>query len=438
MSLSGPDPIAVTSDSHLQIAGAVLFLLAVLHTFTVKRFEHLAERYPKGSIGENFFHFMGEVEAVMGMWAGILIAYLILQIGLDPTIVYLESLNFTEPAFVFVIMCIAGTRPMIKFAELIIRAVSKVLPLPPRVSFYLSCLVMGPLMGSFITEPAAMTVTALILLETIFRPGMSTRFKYATLGLLFVNVSIGGTLTHFAAPPVLMVAAKWGWDVPYMMTHFGYKAVIAVILSSVAVTFLFAKELKGPFRLKEDGRTEMKVPWWMILAHATLLFLVVRTAHHTVFFGGVFLLFLGFAKVTQEFQEPLKLRESLMVAFFLAGLVVLGSLQNWWLEPLLSKLNEGVLFLGAASLTAITDNAALTYLGAQVSNLPETSQYYLVAGAVAGGGLTVIANAPNPAGFGILKDSFGKEGISPLGLLLGALAPTIIALLCLGLLPHLS
>jgi hypothetical protein len=57
-------------------------------------------------------------------------------------------------------------------------------------------------------------------------------------------------------------------------------------------------------------------------------------------------------------------------------------------------------------------------------------KYARVAGAVSGGGLTVIANAPNPAGIGILQTSkaFGADGISTFGLFLGALIPTLIAI----------
>ena len=51
-----------------------------------------------------------------------------------------------------------------------------------------------------------MTLLAIVLKRRYFDQGVSPRLAYATLGLLFVNVSIGGTLTHFAAPPVLMVA----------------------------------------------------------------------------------------------------------------------------------------------------------------------------------------------------------------------------------------
>jgi Na+/H+ antiporter NhaD/arsenite permease-like protein len=119
----------------------------------------------------------------------------------------------------------------------------------------------------------------------------------------------------------------------------------------------------------------------------------------------------------------------MLVAFFLAGLVVLGSQQKWWLQPLLTNLDSTSVYYGATVLTAITDNAALTYLGSLVEGLSDEFKYSLVAGALTGGGLTVIANAPNPAGYSILKSSFNDGVISPLYLFLYAVPPTIIAII---------
>jgi Na+/H+ antiporter NhaD/arsenite permease-like protein len=78
-------------------------------------------------------------------------------------------------------------------------------------------------------------------------------------------------------------------------------------------------------------------------------------------------------------------------------------------------------------LTAITDNAALTYLGSLVPGLSDEFKVALVAGAVTGGGLTVIANAPNPAGVAILRNRFTDDTVHPLGLLAGAALPTLVA-----------
>jgi Na+/H+ antiporter NhaD/arsenite permease-like protein len=426
------------NPSTIELAATIIFALAVIHTFVVSKFAHMAHHYPKGSIGENFFHFMAEVEAVFGIWSVIFIGVVIGVQGLHAPIEYLESLNFTEPGFVFVIMAMAGTRPVIKLAEKIIITISRMIPLPRKMAFYFTTLVMGPLLGSFITEPAAMTVTAIILLKNFYSIGnMSTKFKYATIGALFVNVSIGGTLSHFAAPPVLMVAGKWGWGLSHMFSNFGYKAAIACVITSFVISMLFKKELEGDFELRQERTDKMHPPMWITFIHVVFLALVVLTAHHMVVFFGLFLLFLGFTKVTEEFQDEVQVKSSLMVGFFLAGLIVLGTPQKWWLQPLISSLSNQVLYFGATALTGITDNAALTYLGSLVE-LSDEAKYFLVAGSVTGGGLTVIANAPNPAGFGILKESFGADGITPLGLLKGALFPTAVAILCFELLPSLG
>ncbi len=424
--------------TSIELIATIIFALAILHTFLVSKFAKIAHHYPEGSMGENFWHFMAEVEAVFGMWAAIfMMAYVAIE-GSGSALKYIETeVAFIEPAFVFVIMAMAGTRPIIKLAEKIIVILSRLIPMNRKMAFYLTTLVIGPLLGSFITEPAAMTVTALILLKNFYSKDMSPKFKYATLGLLFVNVSIGGTLSHFAAPPVLMVATKWNWGFSHMLLNFGYKAAISCVISALTVSLFFKKELAGDFQLRPDNNEKMPPPMWVTIIHLLFLAGVVLTVHHMVVFMGLFLFFLGFTVVTKEFQDDVQVKSSLMVGFFLAGLVVLGGKQAWWLQGVIASLGDQPLYFGATALTGVTDNAALTYLGTLV-DLSDSKKYFLVAGAVTGGGLTVIANAPNPAGYGILKDSFGADGISPLGLLKGALYPTFIAILCFELLPHLG
>jgi len=415
------------NPSPNEILASVFFGIAVLHTFCVKRFAHWAHRAPHDSVQSHLLHFLAETEVVFGLWA----AALFLAIGavkqsLNDPVAYIDSLNYTEAKFVFVIMVVAATRPVVKLAESLITLAARALPLKEGLSFYLAALVLGPLLGSFITEPAAMTLLALVLKRRYFDHGISRKLAYATLGLLFVNISIGGVLTHFAAPPVLMVATKWNWDMQFMFTHFGWRAATSCAVSTVLVAFFFRKELSQlePVRDQSAG-----APMWLTVTHLGALAMVVNFAHHPDVFFGVFVLFLGVVTATQKHQEALKLREGLLVGFFLAGLVTLGSLQAYWLKPLIQSLNGSALFYGATGLTAITDNAALTYLGSLVEGISDELKYALVAGAVTGGGLTVIANAPNPAGVGILHSAkvFGGEGISPLGLFLGALFPTAVA-----------
>lgn len=418
----------------VELLATVLFGLAVFHTFCVKRFAHWAHQFPPGSVRENLLHFLSETEVVFGLWAATLfLGIATLKGSFHDAVMYIESLNFNEPKFVFVIMVVAATRPTVKLAETLISLAARLIPARESVAFYVAALFLGPLLGSFITEPAAMTLLALLLKRRHFDQGISPRLAYATLGLLFVNVSIGGTLTHFAAPPVLMVAAKWNWDTAFMFEHFGWRAAAASGVSTAIVTAMFWKELNA---LEVDRDKSNRVPLWLTTTHLIFLALVVAFAHHPDVFFGVFVLFLGLVVATREYQDALKLREGLLVGFFLAGLVTLGTLQAYWLKPLIQSLGGNALFFGATGLTAITDNAALTYLGSLVEGISDELKYALVAGAVAGGGLTVIANAPNPAGVGILQDAkaFGNEGISPLGLFVGAMLPTIVAIIFFWLL----
>jgi hypothetical protein len=424
--------------------GTILFAIAVLHTFSVGRFRALSHRFRHGSVGENVCHLLGEVEVVFLLWAGILFVALIAMTGWHGAIHYIEDRNYTEPKFVLAIMATAATLPIIHLVDRLIRWMSYCLPLPRTQAFFVSAMAFGPLMGSFVTEPAAMTVLAFVLKRQFFDREISRPFKYAILGTLFVNVSIGGVLTNFAAPPVLMVAHTWEWSSGYMATHFGWKAAIACAINAALLLIMFWKELAGMPLLSDSdkhgkGAARMSPPWWVTIVHVVTLGLIVATAHHPEVFFGIFVFFIGFCFATREYQEPLKLRDALLVGGFLAGLVTLGGLQNWWLQPLIASLGELPLFLGCTALTAVTDNAALTYLGSQVEGLSESMKYALVAGAVTGGGLTVIANAPNPAGYSILNPSFTnggkKDGISPLGLLAGAALPTLVAGLCLWFLP---
>lgn len=413
----------------VEMIAAVIFAIALIHTFSTKFFEHLAHTRPRHA---GIWHLLGEVEVVFGFWAMVLMVLMFAISGNQASITYLESRNFTEPMFVFAIMVIAGTRPILELADASVRFIARYMPLPSGLAMYFLVLAFVPLLGSFITEPAAMTLAALMLRDTLFSQQVSSKFKYATLGVLFVNISIGGTLTPFAAPPVLMVAAKWNWDVWFMVANFGWKAAIAVFVNAGSAMLLFRRELTSMEAASKALRPS--VPVSVMLVHIVFLTMVVLFAHHPVVFMGIFLFFLGFANAYARHQNQLILREALLVAFFLAGLVVLGGMQQWWLQPMLMGMDANAIFFGATALTAITDNAALTYLGSLVQGLSPEFKIALVAGAVTGGGLTVIANAPNPAGAAILKDKFPDNAIHPLGLLISALPPTVVAVLAFRIL----
>ena len=422
---------SVMNSLLVQQVGAALFALALLHTFCTRQFEALAHRHPRHA---GLLHLLGEVEVVFGLWAFVLISSMALLQGGGAAIAYAESLHYTEPLFVFVVMVVAASKPVLFTVQRVLDAIGTGVPLPRSLVQVWLGLAVVPLLGSLVTEPAAMTLAALMLKDRVFTAGISQRLKYGALGVLFVNISIGGTLTSYAAPPVLMVAGTWNWDTAFMLGTFGWKAALAVLLNASIMVYLLRQALVQADRASAAAATRAAaqpdpVPLTVCLIHLAVLAGVVVLAHHPVLFMGLFLFFLGYAQAYERHQNPLILKEGLLVGFFLAGLVVLGGMQRWWLQPLVADMPSTALFFAAVGLTAVTDNAALTYLGSLIEGISPQSQYMLVAGAVVGGGLTVIANAPNPAGVALLKTGFADESISATGLLLGALAPTVVAAL---------
>jgi Putative Na+/H+ antiporter len=452
------------------LAATVIFLLAILHTFAASSFTKLSHRlearhqehlknhhvrdslHPDGVAPVSFtataLHYLGEVEAVFGLWVIALAGAAVYFHSWQDFILYLaKDREFTEPLFVFVVMAIAASRPVLRFAEILISKFA-VLGKSTPAAWWLSILLVAPVIGSFITEPAAMTIGALLLAKRFYPFQPRTHLAYGTLGLLFVNISVGGTLTHFAAPPVLMVAAKWGWGTPYLFEHFGWKALVGILLSCGLYWLWFRKELTqisdradgcedGVVRETVWNERETRIPRWVTLVHLAFLGWTVYSAHYPVLFLGGFLFFMAFTTATRHHQNRISLKSPLLVGFFLAGLVIHGGCQAWWLAPAITALPNHALMLGATILTAFNDNAAITYLASQVDGLSLAAKHAIVAGAVTGGGLTVIANAPNPAGQSLLAKYF-KDGISPLGLLLGAAIPTVIIYLCFTLLPDSS
>lgn len=416
------------------------FLAAIAHTFLVSTFRHwahvLEDRHRIRHSGvkdrvcapARLLHFLGEVEAVFGIWIIPLLVAMKLKVGPAFTSAYVnDGVNFTEPVFVVVIMAIASTRPILSLAERLLSRIAQLGGGTPT-AWWTAILTAGTLLGSVITEPAAMTICASLLSRRFYLHGPNRLLAYATLGLLFVAISTGGTLTHFAAPPVLMVAAVWDWGLAFMLLNFGWKAAIGIGVAVVVHRALFRAELQRLDQVAAGAAPaadEEPIPRWVTLGHILFMVLAVLFAHHLHYLILLLLFFLAFVEITGEFQRDFNLRPPVLVGFFLAGLVIHGGLQQWWIEPILSRLPEWHLFAGALTLTAFNDNAAITYLCTLVPGLSDSLKYAAMAGAVTGGGLTVIANAPNPAGQAILKHHF-RDGIGAGGLLAGALLPTLI------------
>lgn len=440
-------------EAPFLLVSTVIFVLAILHTFLAVPITKLAHkvqhdhdekmRHARGgsakahdmvSFRGTMLHFLGEVEAIFGIWVLVLLGAMLWFYDLETIRGYLgQHVNFTEPLFVVIIMAFASTRPVLRFAESCLRFFARFGKESPA-AWWLAILIVAPLLGSFITEPGAMTIAAMLLAKKFYRLKPSPKFAYATLGLLFVNISVGGVLTNFAAPPVLMVAAKWGLSTAEMLLHYGDKAAVAILASTALYFACFRKELAEMAERAGDHDGDGKgdllekprpIPIFVTLTHLAFMAWTVFFAHDPPLFIGGFLFFLAFSQATAHHQHEIQLRGPILVGFFLAGLVVHGGLQGWWLAPIIGALGKETLFVGSTILTSFNDNAAITFLASQVEGLPAQLKYAVLAGAVTGGGLTVIANAPNPAGQALLGRFFGA-GVSPLKLAAAALIPTLI------------
>lgn len=421
------------------IVALIIFVLAMIHTLFSHFFTDLSKWLIKknsektGVYSETFLseicHFLGEVEVIFAIWVIPLAIAMTYFFDWQTTIDYLNDRDYTEPMFVVVIMALASTNPVMKMAENLLRWTAK-LGKDSVKAWWWSILTIAPLLGSFITEPGAMTIAAILLGHQFYRYKPSVQFAYATLGLLFTNISVGGVFTNFAAPPVLMVNKVWGWSTPYMFEHFGTRAFLGIILANMVYFIIFRKEfarmeLEHQNYKNDHTEKEKKIPLWITLTHVLFLAWIVVHVHYPIIFLGSFMLFLGFHRATRMYQTELELKTPVLVGLFLAGLVVHGGLQAWWITPLLSNAGESTLFFLSAGLTAFNDNAEVTFLATLIPSFAETMKHAVVAGAVTGGGLTLIANAPNPAGGAILGEHF-KHGISFSGLFLGAIIPTCL------------
>ena len=464
------------SANPFNLIATLIFILAIIHTFMANKLtaiahkiheEHDERMKEEGASDEEIqhdipfkaelFHFLGEVEVIFGLWVIVLMTFMIGYFDwttFKNYIVY--DRIYIEPMFVVVIMAIASTRPVVKFAEQLLGLAAGLGGHSPA-AWWVSILTIAPLLGSFITEPAAITIAALLLANQFYKYKPSTGFSYATIGLLFVNISVGGTLTHFAAPPVLMVAAPWDWDMGFMAANFGWKAALGIVIANILYFIVFRSQFAKMGASANSGSSaamdtpeepklkprqmsheefeamwaerDTPIPWGVTVVHLLFLAWTVFNAHYPALFIGGMLFFLGFMILTGTHQNKVEFKSPILVGFFLAGLITHGGLQGWWIAPVLGSLSELPLMLTATVLTAVNDNAAITYLATLVPNLADASKYAVVAGAVTGGGLTVIANAPNPAGQSILGRFF-THGVNPGLLLAGALIPTIIMGIC--------
>jgi hypothetical protein len=418
----------------------ILFILAIVHTLCVYKVHEWAKalelrqkrRGKKRGFWVQLLYFLSEVEVIFAFWAIFLFIAIALLYGWTIGLEYIDTRDYTEALFVVVILAIASTKPIIHAAERMIAWVAKGLG-GSLSAWWLVLLTIGPLLGSFITEAAAMALCAFLLSRQFYAYHPSPKLAYATLALLFVNISVGGVLTDFASPAVLVLAHCWKWTIADIFIDFGLKAILGILLSNLLYWTYFRKELSSlnvrrkAFKIYSlySKRPEQPIPIWVTAVHIFFMTWIVSVSHYPAIFIASFLFFIGFYQATRIHQHSLRLARPLLIGLFLAGLIIHGGLQGWWVYSILHGLSPLSVMGVAIALTGFNDNTAISYLCTLVPDWGSIYKYAVFTGVIAGGGLTVIANAPNPAGYAILKKHFEK-GIKPLNLFLAALIPTCI------------
>lgn len=423
----------------------IIFACAIIHTLFSYRIQKVAEKYEIGqkkrTIPVHILFFVSQIEIVFAFWAIPLFIAISFFYGWATALEYINTRDYTEPLFVVVILSLTASRPIVQIAEKTMRWCAKGLG-SSLSAWWFVVLTVGPILGSFVTEAGAMALCALLLSRHFYIYQPSLKLAYATIALLFVNISVGGVLTDFASPAVLVLAHCWHWTGLDMLVSFGWKAVLGIILSNTLYWYYFRKEIREMNDRKaaaavNEHSEEKTVPLWITLIHIAFIVWTVVISHYPAVFIASYLFFIGFHQITRDHQYPIRVRHPMLIGLFLAGLVIHGGLQGWWVVDLLYGRSPLSVMGIAMGLTAFNDNTAISYLASLIPNWGEVFEYAIFTGVIAGGGLTVIANAPNPAGYSILKHHF-KQGIHPVKLFCAAIIPTFILYLIFYLLGPLN
>lgn len=444
--LKRPEVIALENFDYstFHLCALIILICAIIHTLFVHKIHdvarHLEAKQAHKRHGKRFqrsilvqlIYFLAEVEVVFAFWAFPLFLLMTFNFGASVALEYINTRDYTETLFVVIILSMASTRPIIHISQVVIQFIANRFG-GNLSAWWFALLTACPLMGSFVTEAGAMAIGAYLLSKQFYHYRPSSKLAYATLALLFTNVSVGGVMTSFASPAVLILSHAWNWTNWYVFINFGWKAIIGVVAANTVYWIYFRKEF-ALLNQKQHSSHESfiapredhtAVPFWITLVHIFFMVLIVITAEYPAIFVATYLFFVGFHQSTRHHQDSLKLARPLLVGLFLAGLVIHGGLQGWWVVKLLADLTP-IQVLGASmSLTAFNDNTAIAYLATLIPNWTDTYKYALFVGVVCGGGLTVIANAPNPAGFVILSEHFNNR-ISSWNLFLAALTPAFV------------
>ena len=423
------------TPTPFQLFSTLIFALSIVHVFFTPTIFKAAlalqkkQKHHEWQVTIETLLLLSEIELVFGLWLIPLFGGYALFYSWSESLGYLTSRDYTEALYMVVIVLIVSASPLITFGEKVLEKIARLGKDSPT-SWWWVILCLGPLSSMLLKEPGAMALLAVLLGRKFYHFRPSNAFKYVTLALLFLNVALSGLLSSFSSRSLYLLTSKRELSTYYMLRTFGWKALLGILLITSVAYLVFRKEFrKFPGRVPALERGERKkVPLWVTLGHLLFAASVAYVGNQGPLLVLLGLCFLGFYKITAIYQHTHVIKQAFFVGFFFAALLILGELQGWWIREIFPHLEALGTEVATLILSAFIDNAVVIYLVPDIFSLTDPRFYAAVVGSIAAGGLTVIANVPNPIGYTLLSPYF-KRKISGIGLFTAALIPTLLIFL---------
>ncbi len=433
-------------SSSLQLGATFLFFCAVFHTFLTpslakiyQEYQHkkmvFPERWKRYLLLGECFRLLSKIELVFIFWAVPLFFLFLWCEGYKVTMGYFNSRNYLSALFIMVMLILLESKPIEYFSECVFSTIAKIGRQSPKCWWW-TLMIAAPLSSFFLKETGAMIIASTLLVKHFYRLFPSTKFGYATMGLLFSNISISGLLSAFSSRALFMILPSVKWGNTMILQHFCWKAVLAILISTSVCYWIFRKEFDSFPAVSVSAKAKERIPKWVICTHIGFVAALMILQSEPLFMGALFVFYLAFQNFTVFYQHSINLAKIAFVGLFFVGLVVFGGLQEWWVLEVMHRMSDFGYLITAYILSISLDNALVNYI---VHNLPVATDCYLylvLSGCMSAGGLTLIANMPNIVGYLILKPSFPSSSFSLGWLFLAALGPSCISVLIFWLLKN--
>lgn len=424
----------------LQLGATFFFILSVIHAFLTPRLYNMylrirhqkilfPERKKKYLVLTEITRMFSRIELVMLLWSVPFLLWFVYSENYKVMIGYLTSRNYMASLFIIVMMILVESNPIIYLSETLLNRLVQKIGKHSPVAWWWVILLVSPMLSSLLKETGAMVIATMLLIRKFYIHNPSKKFAYATMGLLFSNISIGGLLTITSSRAMFMIMPTLKWSSHFIWAHFTWKAFLAILFSTTIYYLYFKKELKEFVKTdaqQEDNNESIKAPWWVVCIHICFVWALLQCKTSPVLIISVFLCYLCFRCFTYSYQNIIDVNKACLIGLFYSGLVILGDLQEWWVLKLMQNQSDFGHMIISFGLSIFLDNALVNYLVHNLSVSHDCYHYLVITGCMAAGGLTVATNLPNIVGYTILRRGLKLKLPSLVGLFLAAIIPASI------------